>query len=175
MRDTMNAESSLQYANNIKSEIVPPYFLTDFLLSQFIFDIYRLEEKIETNSKSELSEYRKRALKSGKKTVSISRKAAGDRTEIFKLMGTYYWLIGKQKKALKWWSKSIAEGEHLGARLELSRTYMEVGKRLLDPKSKFNELNGIKTEEYLEKARAMFEEMDLQLDLDELDKIASDS
>ena len=86
-------------------------------------------------------------------------------------MGIYYWLIKKQKKALKWWSKSIAEGERLGARPELSRTYMEVGKRLFEPKSKFKELNGIKAEGYLEKARSMFEDMDLQWDLNELDKI----
>ena len=48
---------------------------------------------------------------------------------------------------------------------------MEVGKRLLEPHSKYKDLNGIKAEEFLEKARTMFQEMDLQWDLDELDKI----
>ena len=42
---------------------------------------------------------------------------------------------------------------------------------MLEEKSKYKELNGIKAEEYLEKARTMFQEMDLQWDLDELDKI----
>jgi hypothetical protein len=55
--------------------------------------------------------------------------------------------------------------------LELSRAYFEVGKRLLVPKSKYKELDGVKAEDYLEKARVMFEEMDLQWDLDELEKI----
>ena len=59
----------------------------------------------------------------------------------------------------------------MSTRLELSRTYFEVGKRLLEPKSKFKELNGITAEEYLEKARSMFKEMDLQWGLDELEKI----
>jgi len=59
----------------------------------------------------------------------------------------------------------------LGARPDLSRTYFEIGKRLLEPSSKHKELNGITAEEYLEKARTMFEEMDLQWDLDELDKV----
>ena len=49
---------------------------------------------------------------------------------------------------------------------------MEVGKRLLGPESKYKELNGVKTEEYLDKAKIMFEEMDLQWDLDELDRIS---
>jgi len=53
----------------------------------------------------------------------------------------------------------------------LSRTYFEVGKRLLEPRSKYKNLNGITAEEYLEKARTLFEEMDLQWDLDELDKV----
>ena len=69
--------------------------------------------------------------------------------------------------------KSIAEGQLINSRPELSRTYMEIGKRFLEDKSKYKELNGINAEEYLEKARAMFKEMDLQWDLDELDKITS--
>ncbi len=86
-------------------------------------------------------------------------------------MGNYYWLIDKQSKALKWWAKSIKEGERLEAHLELSRTYFEIGKSLLNPKCNCKEWNGISANEYLEKARTMFEEMDLQWDLDELEKI----
>jgi hypothetical protein len=41
----------------------------------------------------------------------------------------------------------------------------------LDEKSRYNVLKGISAEEYLEKARTMFKEMNLQWDLDESDKI----
>lgn len=34
------------------------------------------------------------------------------------------------------------------------------------------ELNGIKAEEYLDMARTMFEEMDLQWDLDQLERLS---
>jgi hypothetical protein len=37
----------------------------------------------------------------------------------------------------------------------------------------YKELNGISAQGYLEKARAMFEEIDLKEDLDELDKIVA--
>jgi hypothetical protein len=80
-------------------------------------------------------------------------------------------LINKQKKAIKWWQRAIEEGERLDARLELSRSYFEVGKRLLEDKSKYRILNGIKAEDYLQKARVLFEEMDLQWELDELDRV----
>jgi len=49
---------------------------------------------------------------------------------------------------------------------------MEIGKRFLVEKSKYKKLNKISAKEYLKKARTMFQEMDLQWDLDELDKIA---
>jgi hypothetical protein len=71
-----------------------------------------------------------------------------------------------------WWDRSIKEGQRLDARLELSRTYFEVGKRLIEPESKYKELNGIKAEEYLDLAKALFAELDLQWDLGELGRVA---
>ena len=69
--------------------------------------------------------------------------------------------------------RAIEEGERLGARPDLARTYMEIGKRFLEEKSEYKELNGIRVKEYLEMAREMFEEMDLQWDLDDLDRVVS--
>jgi hypothetical protein len=42
---------------------------------------------------------------------------------------------------------------------------------MLEPGSKYIELNGSTADEYLKKARTMFVEMDLHWDLDELDKL----
>ena len=42
---------------------------------------------------------------------------------------------------------------------------------LLKPESKYKKLDGIKAEEYLERARVLFEEMSLQWDLDELGRV----
>jgi len=54
--------------------------------------------------------------------------------------------------------------------LELSRAYFESGKFLSDPNNKYKELNGHPASYYLEKAKTMFEEMDLQWDLEEYRK-----
>jgi len=86
-------------------------------------------------------------------------------------MGVYYWLVGKQTHALKWWSKAIQEGERLGARPDLSRTYFEVGKRLSEPQSKYKQFNGIDAGRYLEKAGILFEEMGLENDLACLERV----
>jgi hypothetical protein len=100
-----------------------------------------------------------------------SRKVAQDRTEAYKLKGIYCWLNNRQKNALKWWHKSIQEGKRLGAHLDLSRTYFEIGKHLSERNSRYKKLNGIAAGDYLQQARALFEEMNLQWDLDELDRI----
>jgi class 3 adenylate cyclase/tetratricopeptide (TPR) repeat protein len=146
-------------------------YIGSLLISQFLFDLYMLEQSLDANEQAKIVQFRKEAYHSGKAAVKNSLKFAADRTEVFKLMGLYYWLIGKQKRALIWWNKSIKTGEQLGARSELARTYMEVGKRLQEQKSKHEQLNGIQAQEYLGKARALFQEMELEWDLEQLDKI----
>jgi class 3 adenylate cyclase len=174
--DLDGAEKSLSQAEYCfrKQDIVPAMFASEYLLSRFFFDIRLLEESLLSNDKSLISKHRKNACKSGKNALRNSKKYALLRLEALRLVGLYHWLIGKQNKAVKWWGKTIEEGERLGARPELARTYMEIGKRFLEEKSKYKELGGISAKEYLEKARAMFQEMDLQWDLDALDKVRNE-
>jgi len=173
LKDINGAKESLSHAKELllKEGHIIPHFISSYLMSQFSFDLYLLEEAILLNDTSHITEYRKKACQSGKNALKNSGKYACDRIGIFKLMGIYYWLIGRQNKAVKWWSNSIKEGERLESRVELARSYMETGKRLLERKSKFHALNDITSEEYLEKARRLFEELDLQWDLEELDNI----
>jgi class 3 adenylate cyclase/tetratricopeptide (TPR) repeat protein len=172
MGDIDDAKISLDLADKVRREIdTVPWQLTDFFRGQFGYDLYQLKESIRKGSKSGISLYRKKAKKSGKRLLKVTQKVAQYRVDSYRLRGAYYWLINRQKKALKWWQRAIEEGEHLGARIELSRTYSEIGKCLLETESKYKMLNTIKAEEYLEKARALFEEMDLQWDLDELDRV----
>ena len=174
MGNIEEAGKSLARANKISREVTSvPWQLSNFRNAQLQYALYRLQESIRMGDKTQSLEYRKKAVKSGKKLLKISRKVAQNRTESYKLMGVYCWLTRRQKNALKWWNKSIKEGERLDARPELSRTYFEVGKRLLEPGSKYKELNGIKAEQYLEKARELFDEMNLQCDLDELGRVCN--
>jgi hypothetical protein len=108
------------------------------------------------------------AYRSGTTAINKLRKYAPFRAKILRLMGEYYWLIGNQTKALKWWEESIMKGEKLGARLDLSRTYFEIGKHLLGPESRYRELNGIDAKGYLDNAAVLFEEMELTHDLEDL-------
>ena len=166
------AERCLKYVDEIRHNITTvPWQISNFYRSQFVYDLCQLEKSIGSGDKSASIEYRKKAVKSSALLLKAVTKVAQHRTEAYKLKGLYYWIINKQKAALDWWNKAIEAGESLSARLELSRTYYEIGKRLLEPQSKHKELNGITAQEYLEKARVLFKEMDLQWDLDELNQV----
>ncbi len=174
MGDVHEADQTLQYASDIRSETNPPPLYENYYLrTHFIFNLLQLEKHIKQGNTERIATYSTITLKAGKKVVNSIQKSAADRVETWRLMGEYYWLVNKQKRALKWWGKAIKEGQRLGARLELSRTYFEVGKRLLESQSKYKSLNNINADEYLEKAKLMFEEMDLQWDLDELEKLGN--
>lgn len=174
LKDFAGAESSLyQGEEDYKKLSLVPNYTVAYLLARFFLDIELLEESILSNNLSAVSRHRKNAHKSFKNVLKDSNKLVFYRSEILRLVGLYCWLIDKQNKAIKLWKRAIEVGEQLGIRPDLARTYMEIGKRFLEKKSKFKELNGISANEYLEKARVMFEEMDLQWDLDELDKISS--
>jgi len=175
LKDYDGVEGTFSHIKEIskKQAFVPPMVKEPYLWSRFSLDIRLFEESILSNNKSNFSKYRKQACKSGKKLLQNSKKFAVRRTGALRLIGRYDWLIGNQKRAVKFWKRAIAEGERLGARPEIARTYMEIGKRFLEGNSRYNKMNGISANEYLEKARSMFQEMDLQWDLDELDKVAS--
>jgi len=144
-------------------------YLIRYYLGQTWYNLKLLSDSSDTSEN--LAMYRKETYKSISKSVAHSRKVAVDRTETYRLMGLYYWYKHKQKKALKWFEKSMIQGEKLGARLELSRTYFEIGKRLSGKISRYKELNGFSVEDYFKKAEVLFQEMDLQWDLKELERV----
>jgi hypothetical protein len=173
LKDLKGAQISLKYLEeHYKSQsFVPPIYAVQYLVARFSIDIELLEESLRSNNKPDFAKYRQSARKSCKNVLINSKKYAPCRSAVLRLTGTFYWLINRQNTAVKFWQKAISEGERLGAQPDLARTYMEIGKRLHENKSKHKELNGIRAEEYLGKAREMFQAMDLQWDLDTLEKI----
>jgi tetratricopeptide (TPR) repeat protein len=175
-----SAEESIKTAEEIIKQMGKEAIYIDWyclhLMGRFDFDVSMLENAIITGNQDKIRLYKTTALKSGKIAISYTRKKlAAERTESFKLMGRYYWLTRNQNKALKWWDKTIKEGLRLNARPELSRTYFEVAKRLLESQSKYKNLNGTDARGYLEKARKLFEEIGLDRDMDDLERLRTDN
>ncbi len=155
-----------------QDKLTPPHVISVYITAQFGLDIQLLKRSLISGDETDFSNLKKNAYKSGKTALRKLKNYAILRIKNFRLMGEYYWLVSNQRKAFKWWDQAIKKGEKLCARPDLSRTYFEIGKALLDPKCNRTDWNGISGKEYLSKARRMFQEMDLQYDLDELDKIS---
>jgi tetratricopeptide (TPR) repeat protein len=173
MENMEQADECLQHADRIRCQInAVPLELSGFWRAKSEYSLQQLRKSMEDGNRSKTIEYRKMALQSVKETLRIAKKVAHHRTETYKQVGIYYWLIGKQEKGLKWWQKAIVEAQRLGARPQLARIYFEVGKHLYETNRKYGMLDGIKADEYLDRARALFEEMNLQWDLDELSRLA---
>jgi hypothetical protein len=151
-------------------DLVAPYSKCSILMASFLYGIENLKGAGDPKNGGSIKKLKVQAFKSGKAVIKNSKKVCSERTRGYLQMGEYYWQIGKQGKAFKWWKKSIQEGERLGARVDLSRTYFAVGKRLLEPESKHKKLNGIDADGYLEKAGILFREMGLDRDLENLDR-----
>ena len=169
------AENSLMQA---KAELpgieaAPPGFHMNLLLAEFMIALHRFRDSLGVGGKLLPCREGRRALVIGRKTVRTSRKAALDRTESFRLMGTCYWLLGKQRNALKWWGKSLREGHRLGARPEVARTYVEAGKHISGSDKGHTTLQGMAGEALLHKSKDMFEEMNMRWDLHELERTCS--
>ena len=128
------SDETQELAERIKSQTIP-LGMGEFLLSKFILELYQLEETIKSDDKPAFVIPRTNAYKAGKKALKISDKAVFFKTEALKLMGVYFWVIGKQRKAIKWWRKTIKEGTRLNDRLELSEPILRWASACLRPKA----------------------------------------
>jgi class 3 adenylate cyclase/tetratricopeptide (TPR) repeat protein len=163
------ARDCLEYLDTIREEIPLAFFqMSHYLIGRIMFALHKLENAVKTGDAS-YSKHAQEARLCGKKLLKLSKKFNLDRVEAMRHMGTFNWLTGKKHDALKWWRLSVETGEAFKMKPELSRTYFEIGKRLSEPNSPYRELNGIGAAEYLNKAKTMFEEMDLQWDLEQLE------
>jgi len=166
------SEICLDHQEEIRSNAyLIPYYLSDYISVRSLYFVSRLEEAVESGDESRIRQFDRESRKWGSRSIKASRKFKRDRVEVLRLMGTRSWLMGKRKKALKWWADSVETGERLKFRPDLSRTYFEIGRRLSEPNSPYRELNGISSSDYLNKAKTMFEEMGLQWDLEQLERV----
>jgi hypothetical protein len=170
--DQEGSETCIKHQEEIESNThLVPYYLSDYVAARSMYSTSCLEEAVNNGDNPRMQQLARESWKWGMQAMKISKKFKRDRVEILRLMGTRSWLVGEREKALKWWGDSVETGERLKFRPDLSRTYFEIGKRLSEPNSPYKELNGISSVEYLNKAKSMFEEMGLQWDLEQLERV----
>jgi class 3 adenylate cyclase/tetratricopeptide (TPR) repeat protein len=156
-----------QIAVELSKKLWTKYYLSTIELAGV--HLHMAKMKVNEPDKGDVADF----LSITKKLLKVSHNIHCYKTEAYRLRALALYHCGKQKAALSNFSRSIQFAQWYGARLELSRTFFETGKFLSDSNVKYNELNGHPAGYYLEEARTMFEEMDLQWDLEELRKFVS--
>jgi len=167
--DFAKAEKALNKASEIqkKASNIPVYH-TPYLLAKVNFDLEKLQKQNENSKeyKALLNE-----IKHNSKTLlAKSKKLIANLPEAYLLRTRFYFAQKKYSSAFKNIQLAITTCEKHKSHLELSRAYFETGKFLSNPTSKQKQLNGLSAKDYLEKAKTMFEEMDLQWDLEQYRK-----
>jgi class 3 adenylate cyclase/tetratricopeptide (TPR) repeat protein len=179
------AVASMRIAEDMKSGAkTATITFGEYLLGQFQLNLYLFEDALKRVDKTSVRHLRNNTISYGRKVLRVSDKFSLIKTETLKFMGVYFWLICKPAISIKWWQKAIEAGEKFDDRLELSRVYFEIGKRLLEnpvtpghtPMVKkasaiLKKKTGLTPGECLNKAESMFKEMDLQWDLEQIQRI----
>jgi len=165
--DRAAAEEALEQADAIRRELQPvPWQLSAFLRSRAQLGLYGVQEAL--SGAGDPLKWKMRAYRYCRAFVRQARRVAQYRTDAYRLMGRFFWLTKRPRRARRWWRKAIREGERLGARIQLSRTYFEVGRHLGENGVQDITLLGLEAETYLDNAERGFKELHLGWDLDRL-------
>ena len=125
------AEEALGHADVIRRGLQPvPWQLAAFLRSRAELGLYRLQESLAGSSEREVRKRKREACHFCRALLRQARLVAQYRTDACRLMGRYCWLTKRPRRARQWWRKAIREGERLGARIQLARSYFEAGEHL---------------------------------------------
>lgn len=148
-------------------DLPPPFHAGAYRTSRLLLDLLELEDAIAARDRPRIRRWSRRARQDAAALVAVAAKMARLRTEAYRLVGRLHWLRGRRGRALRWWTRSLAEGERLGARPELARTCAEVAQRL--ERAGLPAIDGTSVRELCDRAAVLFREMSLGEDLAALD------
>lgn len=152
-------------------DLPPPFHVGAYRTSRLLLDLYELEDAVDALDRPGIRRWRRRARRDADALLAVAAKMARLRTEAYRLVGQLHWLRGRRRKALRWWARSLAEGERLGARPELARTCAEVARRLAT--AGVEAIDGVPVRQLRDRAAAIFQDLSLEVDLAALEACPS--
>jgi tetratricopeptide (TPR) repeat protein len=154
------AEETLIEANDFaRSERLVPYFHSFLLTANLFFSIRKLELALKEKDRNLQQQLKKEIRKTARISLKVIRKAAFEKVENYRLMGTYYWITQRQGKAMKWWGKALRSAEAMGGKIEWANTLEEVADRICRPGSKYTTFKGESPEILKQRAEALIKEI----------------
>jgi hypothetical protein len=109
-----------------KKAILPNYY-GEYLIGKLRYFLAQLQLSIAQDHKVDFKHHNSLAMAAANQNARhIRKRTAVGRTESYRLIGRYYWLIKSKSRALKWYHKSFQEGQRLKAEIELKKTLDEL-------------------------------------------------
>jgi len=136
----------------------------------FLTEAYVLTEELRRSPED--GELKKSLIVACRSAIKQSAMVPNNLIESHRIMGNALWLTGQKKNAIKHYRNSIVAGEKVNGRLELSRTFFELGKRMLS-NGQSRKVNGLSGQEYIDKASQLFTQMNLEYDIAELARFSN--
>ncbi len=169
------AEEILQKALRIvdRNQPVTPYHLSSYRAARYALDV-ALVEDTRRSGKRLGHKLRRQAHRSGAAARRIVPKNALRGPMVYRLSARHAWLLGRRKAALKWWKTALDAANRLGMRPELGRISADAGATLSKDPRGGRELAGRDPRAHREEARAIFQELGLEVELARLDSLERD-
>ncbi len=156
---------------------ISPMFTMNYYIARLQLEVIRLEQmrsgKENNHDGIGIRMLRKQAHNSSKLVMGQFKTLHEFMPEGYRYTGILYWLEGNAAGAFSQWKKSIQAASTMHKRQELARTYLEIGRRLLEKRSSKRLFDGLDAKECLKKARQIFEELGLVYDLAGVDRMAA--
>jgi tetratricopeptide (TPR) repeat protein len=159
------AADVLQRAAEVSRQegVVSPWHQSIHHVAQLLYDVTALEAAQRGQMQEPWHRLRRRALRSSRRALATAAKVGKERVESLRLTGQLWWSLGKPNRARIWWRRCLAEAERMGARPEMARAYAAIGSCVGNA-----ELDGVSGHAYIDRARAMFQDLQLDWDLEQL-------
>jgi class 3 adenylate cyclase/tetratricopeptide (TPR) repeat protein len=136
----------------------------------FLAKAYLLLEELKRNPED--SKICHQLIRTCRLAIKHSKMVPSNLIESHRITGNAFWMAGRRKSAIDHYKRSIKEAERVHGKLEMSRTYFELGKRV-SSNGDADPVGGLTGAEYLEKAGKLFVDMGLEYDLKELELFLS--
>jgi class 3 adenylate cyclase/tetratricopeptide (TPR) repeat protein len=162
--DVAVAENSLNNAERFIADVeAAPSYYVPFLIVKSMLQAALYEQGVHRYRNISKQKMREDIMANIKLLARRTRFVAGEQTEAARIIGSSYWCMGRTRKAIWWWKKSVATGQRLAANIELALTFHEIGARLAETKSNDRIIGDLLPENCTAIADKMFNDMKISV------------
>ncbi len=162
------AEATLGHAAEVVTRLspVPPFHVSAYHRSRLLLEIVRVDAAERAGDQATARTHRAALRKSIAPALRSAGKVAFRTTEVLRLAGRAQRALGRPRRALRYFDRSVALGERLGARPETARTYAVIADFL---RTSGGRLRGRDADAWRARAREEFDALGLLTDLERLE------